>query len=234
MLILNKGEKMIINRLSVLLAERNVRANRLAVETGIAPSTLTRINNNRSSQIDYETLNSICNFFKITPNDFFDYSPFDFEVVLSTKEEIKASDELTIFIQVQKFNSYIGTFEFTGKYKNSEDYVPTEFASDGTPENFMEVEILEVVFPDELTSFVKFINNQPLLEDASLSLKMNTEIYKKVEEALKEFTKDYYNDEFNDFLTNYVSILEPNQVDKEIKSKVSEIESRLRTNIMPF
>ncbi len=34
---------MIINRLSVLLAERNVRANRLAVETGIAPSTLTRI-----------------------------------------------------------------------------------------------------------------------------------------------------------------------------------------------
>lgn len=98
----------------------------------------------------------------------------------------------------------------------------------------MEVEILEVVFPDELTSFVKFINNQPLLEDASLSLKMNTEIYKKVEEALKEFTKDYYNDEFNDFLTNYVSILEPNQVDKEIKSKVSEIESRLRTNLMPF
>ena len=225
---------MIINRLSVLLAERNVRANRLAVETGIAPSTLTRINNNRSSQIDYETLNSICNFFKITPNDFFDYSPFDFEVVLSTEEEIKASGELTIFIQVQKFNSYIGTFEFTGKYKNSEAYVPTEFASDGTPENFMEVEILEVVFPDELTSFVKFINNQPLLEDASLSLKMNTEIYKKVEEALKEFTKDYYNDEFNDFLTNYVSILEPNQVDKEIKSKVSEIESRLRTNLMPF
>ncbi len=225
---------MIINRLSVLLAERNVRANRLAIETGIAPSTLTRINNNRSSKIDYETLNSICNFFKITPNDFFDYSPFDFEVVLSTEEEIKASDELTIFIQVQKFNSYIGTFEFTGKYKNSKDYVPTEFASDGTPENFMEVEILEVVFPDELTSFVKFINNQPLLEDASLSLKMNTEIYKKVEEALKEFTKDYYNDEFNDFLTNYVSILEPNQVDKEIKSKVSEIESRLRTNIMPF
>ena len=225
---------MIINRLSVLLAERNVRANRLAVETGIALSTLTRINNNRSSQIDYETLNSICNFFKITPNDFFDYSPFDFEVVLSTEEEIKASGELTIFIQVQKFNSYIGTFEFTGKYKNSEDYVPTEFASDGTPENFMEVEILEVVFPDELTSFVKFINNQPLLEDASLSLKMNTEIYKKVEEALKEFTKDYYNDEFNDFLTNYVSILEPNQVDKEIKSKVSEIESRLRTNLMPF
>ena len=98
----------------------------------------------------------------------------------------------------------------------------------------MEVEILAVVFPDELTSFVKFINNQPLLEDASLSLKMNTEIYKKVEEALKEFTKDYYNDEFNDFLTNYVSILEPNQVDKEIKSKVSEIESRLRTNLMPF
>ena len=225
---------MIINRLSVLLAERNVRANRLAVETGIAPSTLPRINNNRSSQIDYETLNSICNFFKITPNDFFDYSPFDFEVVLSTEEEIKASGELTIFIQVQKFNSYICTFEFTGKYKNSEDYVPTEFASDGTPENFMEVEILEVVFPDELTSFVKFINNQPLLEDASLSLKMNTEIYKKVEEALKEFTKDYYNDEFNDFLTNYVSILEPNQVDKEIKSKVSEIESRLRTNLMPF
>lgn len=225
---------MIINRLSVLLAERNIRANRLAVETGIAPSTLTRINNNRSSQIDYETLNSICNFFKITPNDFFDYSPFDFEVVLSTEEEIKAYDELTIFIQVQKFNSYIGTFEFTGKYKNREDYVPTEFASDGTPEDFMEVEILEVVFPDELTSFVKFINNQPLLEDASLSLKMNTEVYKKVEEALKEFTKDYYNDEFNDFLKNYVSILEPNQVDKEIKSKVSEIENRLRTNIMPF
>lgn len=225
---------MIINRLSILLAERNIRANRLAVETGIAQSTLTRITNNRSSQIDYDTLNKICNFFKITPNDFFDYSPFDFEVVLSTEEEIKAFGELSVFIQVQKFNSYIGTIELTGKYKNKEDYVPTDFASDGTPEDFMEIEILEIVFPDELTNFFDFINNQPLLEGVSLSSKMNTEIYKKVEEALKEFTKDYYNDEFDDFLTSYVSILEPNQVDKEIKSKVSEIENRLRTNIIPF
>ena len=43
---------MIINRLSVLLAERNVRANRLAVETGIAPSTLTRINTVSYTHLD--------------------------------------------------------------------------------------------------------------------------------------------------------------------------------------
>jgi len=68
---------MILNRLSILLAERNLRATRVSVETGIARSTLSSLVNNDSKMIQIETINTLCEFLKIPPSDFFDYLPFD-------------------------------------------------------------------------------------------------------------------------------------------------------------
>ncbi|MFK5241634.1 helix-turn-helix domain-containing protein, partial [Lactococcus lactis] len=57
---------MIINKLNLLLAERFIKASKLAKDTGIAQSTISKIVNNATSQIDYSTLDKICLYLKIT------------------------------------------------------------------------------------------------------------------------------------------------------------------------
>lgn len=69
---------MIINKLNLLLAERFIKASKLAKDTGIAQSTISKIVNNATSQIDYSTLDKICLYLKITPSDFFEYAPYQF------------------------------------------------------------------------------------------------------------------------------------------------------------
>ncbi|MCC9876893.1 helix-turn-helix transcriptional regulator, partial [Streptococcus agalactiae] len=56
---------MLINRLAILLAERSLSGSRLAVDTGIAQSTISKITSNKSKQVDYATVNTICNNLKV-------------------------------------------------------------------------------------------------------------------------------------------------------------------------
>ena len=59
------------------MAERNLKATRVALETGIARSTLSSLVNNNSKMIQNETLNTLCSYLKVTPNEFFRFSEFD-------------------------------------------------------------------------------------------------------------------------------------------------------------
>ncbi|WP_217951349.1 helix-turn-helix domain-containing protein [Granulicatella adiacens] len=96
---------MLFNRLNTLLAERRISGSRLSIETKIAQSTISKITTNKSKQIDYKTLNTICNFLKIQPNDFFEYSPYDFEIELLNGD--------SFFIQVLEYSEKKYTFEST-------------------------------------------------------------------------------------------------------------------------
>lgn len=64
--------------LNMLLAERNLTASRLSKDTGISKTTLTALVNNTGKGIQYETIDTICNYLNVTPNDFFDYVPLDY------------------------------------------------------------------------------------------------------------------------------------------------------------
>ena len=115
---------MIINRLSILLAERNIKASQLSVDTGIAKSTLTKITNNNSIQIDYLTLNKICNYLKVTPNDFFDYSPYDTDFFTDIEETSTDFDpnnpsapytekiEICLFLKLSQYGKDFKTIEY--------------------------------------------------------------------------------------------------------------------------
>lgn len=96
---------MLFNRLNTLLAERRISGSRLSIETKIAQSTISKITTNKSKQIDYKTLNTICNFLKIQPNDFFEYSPYDFEIKLLNGD--------SFFIQVLEYSEKKYIFEST-------------------------------------------------------------------------------------------------------------------------
>lgn len=63
--------------LSILLAERNLKITKVAKDTSISRTTLTYLANNYSKGIQYETLNTLCNYLHVTPGDLISYVPVD-------------------------------------------------------------------------------------------------------------------------------------------------------------
>jgi putative transcriptional regulator len=57
-------------RLHVLMGEKKIRSiNQLSKETGIARTTLTRIYNEESSQLDFATIEKLCDYFNCDIGD---------------------------------------------------------------------------------------------------------------------------------------------------------------------
>ncbi|MFD2252823.1 helix-turn-helix domain-containing protein [Lactococcus formosensis subsp. bovis] len=63
-----------------MLAQKRIKITQVAKDTGLSRTTLTTLSQNKSKRIDNETLNSLCNYLRITPNTFFEYTPLDFEI----------------------------------------------------------------------------------------------------------------------------------------------------------
>lgn len=121
---------MIINRLSILLVERNIKASKLSVDTGIAKSTLTKITNNNSIQIDYLTLNKICNYLKVTPDDFFDYSPYDIEFFTDVEEvftDFDSNSPSVPFTEKIEINLFLKLFQYGKDFQTIEYVYPVEY-----------------------------------------------------------------------------------------------------------
>lgn len=105
---------MIKFNLSVLLAERGITAKKMASDIGISQVSLSNISNNKTNGIQLDTLNKICNYLKVKPNDLFLYVPFDVEY--STDEnyiDFKIIDKnkilnfsLTIDTEIKDYYTY--------------------------------------------------------------------------------------------------------------------------------
>lgn len=108
---------MIINRLSILLAERGLSGAKFAISTKIAQSTISKITTQKSKQIDYKTLNTICHELAITPKDFFEYSPYDFEFSY-TKERNRRFIFVATTKNGEKGNIYEYNFDYSFSYNN--------------------------------------------------------------------------------------------------------------------
>ena len=98
---------MIRCNLAVLLAERGLKISKVAVLTGISRTTLTSLAHNHSQGIQFDTLNSLCNFLKVEPNELLTYTPVD--IVISSFEMV-GYDEIRIDIGMtvrEKGNSVV-------------------------------------------------------------------------------------------------------------------------------
>lgn len=71
---------MIRCNLAVLLAERSVKIVRMAADTELSRTTLTALATNKSTGIQYDTLEKICRYLNVTPSDLFVMYPIDFNV----------------------------------------------------------------------------------------------------------------------------------------------------------
>lgn len=111
---------MLKSNLKVLLAERNISITQVSNDTGISRTTLTSLMS-VAKGIQFETMNTLCNYLKITPSDLFIYVPYDIEIKLdSFKYKYGSSNNFfSFFIEVLKenrkyvilFNGYIYNFE---------------------------------------------------------------------------------------------------------------------------
>jgi putative transcriptional regulator len=49
----------------------------IAAGSGLSQSVISNLMNGRSRRIDFDTINGLCNFFRIQPGDLFEYTPDD-------------------------------------------------------------------------------------------------------------------------------------------------------------
>lgn len=73
--------KMIKSNLAVLMAERGLKIADVYNDTGISKTTLMALSENKGKGIQFETIDKLCNYLNISPQDFFVYSPFLVEYI---------------------------------------------------------------------------------------------------------------------------------------------------------
>ena len=82
---------MVLCNLAVLLAERNLTITKVSKDTGISRTTLTALSRNYGQGIQFDTLNGLCAYLKITPSDLLSFFPFDMKITHCRIDE-KAQD----------------------------------------------------------------------------------------------------------------------------------------------
>lgn len=130
---------MIRNRLSELLSERGLKTSRVALEVGIARSSLTSMIQNDSEMIRYDAIDKLCKYLNITPNDFFEYSPIAIDYTFDEDPDINYSIEHAFDdkLILEKFNfdllidtkveNKIDTFDLEVQFYGFEDRRKTSF-----------------------------------------------------------------------------------------------------------
>lgn len=76
---------MLQNNLNRLMSERNIKATDLCTDTGLARSTIFSLSSGKTAGIQFETLEKICSYLRITPAELFDYSPYILDIDLDVQ-----------------------------------------------------------------------------------------------------------------------------------------------------
>ena len=66
--------------LAIILAEKNLRITKVSNDTGISRTTLTALCNNNSQGIQFDTLNKLCNYLEVKPNELIQHIPIEITV----------------------------------------------------------------------------------------------------------------------------------------------------------
>ena len=180
---------MIINKLSVLLAERGLSGAKFAISTKIAQSTISKITSQKSKQIDYKTLNTICNSLSIEPKDFFEYSPYDFEFSSAIEE-----DRYSVFVSTTEYGNNLNIYEYDFSFKfTCNDNTDSEFYYEDIINNKFQVQKLSVHYALNL-------KEDTIIEFDNLSVPLRTNFIEELEiflsTLLSEISSSYFDKNF--------------------------------------
>lgn len=101
---------MIFNRLKMLLSERELTISQVAKDTGLSRTTLTYMVQNNSKGIQLATLNQLCQYLHVRPEDFFEYYPFD--VAYQFQQD---QDKITVAASILENGQIVQKAQLTGK-----------------------------------------------------------------------------------------------------------------------
>lgn len=124
---------MIKNNFNELVAQRKLKITRISNDTGISRPTLNSLTRDDGKGIQYDTLNKLCNYFNVTPSEFFSYIPYDisfnFEVMDEKGEVINQVDKIE-YTEKKRAFLFINVFDNKGIKKHTFEllyYVLTTF-----------------------------------------------------------------------------------------------------------
>lgn len=164
---------MIRNNFNILMAERQLKITRVANDTHLSRTTLTALSQEQSKGVQLDTLNTLCNYFNITPCEFFDYIPFEFSVNVVNSEDEKKFEELGDFAgESVNYDLFINVYNNRGLKLNTYSLNCTLFAEErvitfemNDEENKADDKIEKYALfkiynkTDDEESFLEFLNN---------------------------------------------------------------------------
>lgn len=72
---------MIRSNLAIILAENNLKITKVSFDTGISRTTLTALSQNDCKGVQFDTLNTLCRYLHVYPQDLLSYVPIDIDKV---------------------------------------------------------------------------------------------------------------------------------------------------------
>ncbi len=193
---------MIRNRLSELLSERGLRTSRVAKETQLARSSLTATINNDSEMIRLETINKLCNYLKISPNEFFEYSPINIEYEFLLNDFTLLPVENTFWKSEISLGDFFDNVEidFIVDIKNS--YSNKNIQCDFNVVLDRSISVSKGVCNYfNITNESDYYSANQFLNELSAGLR-NT-VYRRIENDFKKFIENYLVEELNKVNQDY-------------------------------
>ena len=203
---------MIRNRLKELMVESHLKASRVANDIdNLSRNTINSTVSNKGKMIQLETINSLCQYLGVTPDDFFEYLPFDVNVSVSSDEDLSlmGNEEdavrghfdpfyLNLYLTKEQTNQSTGTIKKTFELSIVlEKQLDFEINSDNFNHDF---------HPTGVAEFKVVLGNPPL-ETKSKQAQEFDEFWNKeltrgfrqdIQETIKSKLIDYFNQQAKD------------------------------------
>ncbi|WP_164508322.1 helix-turn-helix domain-containing protein [Companilactobacillus kedongensis] len=186
---------MLANKLNVLLAERQLTIKEVVEDTGLSRNSISNISNNVKANISTETIDILCNYLGISPNEFFDYAPLMLNLAFS-------KNEYDCFIEVktkQKRKEYNYAYKFISKNKDDPEIneqrnknydIYIDVYTDENPDSFLNIyRTLPVGFQTDINkAFIETIE-KALNSDIRDNLKVLTFDYNSKNTSFMDLVK---------------------------------------------
>lgn len=166
---------MIRSNLSVLLAEQGLKITKVSNDTGISRTTLTSLANNDSQGVQFETLNTLCQYLKTTPEQLIFYIPFD---ILIKEVDVVGKGIITIDVMIKEKKQRV-EYQLVGDY-----YI--DICEDGISK--LDIS-LDIYFKDDFEDEYDFV--------LKAFQKLPRAFFSDLENQIKKKMKDYIFDTFN-------------------------------------
>ncbi|WP_456048737.1 helix-turn-helix domain-containing protein [Abiotrophia defectiva] len=187
---------MIRNRLSELLSERGLKITKVAKDTGISRNTLTATAQNDSKMIQYETIDTLCSYLRVTPSEFFQFVPYSlsFNVQVTDLHFSPASRQMFGPDMSIRFDFDLFVDFSDGRESNEFNFQGTVIDIDHTSNYVIKIK-LYAENEDTDKAFALFRNGNIPVGFFSL---INTELKNEVLSVLKNELLTYLNERINE------------------------------------